>query len=292
MTELSSRLQELRENEDKLFGALPQSLPQRSVLELLNATEKDLLTKFRDNVAKWKNQFEKEEREYLEQDINLFCILKGFYWNLSLAEEKLKTTAEWRAKEKPYNIRLEDIGAAVGKSGFFEHFGYDNQGRPVIYINMRNDMGKNDEQTKLKFKSLVYMTEFCISRMHKNVHQCSWIIDLKDAKVSMSLVKSWIDPLLGLGDHYAERLAVTVVLNSSFFVNTLWAFIKGFLPKSTLQRYHIFKEGDKKANLLLAQLVDKENLSKEFGGNATHSFNYDAVCQWERERDSLKDENM
>jgi hypothetical protein len=292
MTELSSRLQELRENEDKLFGALPQSLPGRSVIELLNTTERDLLTKFRDNVYKWKNQFEKAEREYLEKDINLYCILKGFNWNLSLAEEKLKTTTEWRAKEKPYNIRFSDIGSVVGNSGFIQQYGYDNQGRPVIYINMKHDMGKSEEQAKLKFRSLVYMTEFCISRMHKNVHQCSWIIDLKDAKVSMSLAKSWIDPLLSLGDHYAERLAVTVVLNSSFFVNTLWAFIKSFLTKTTLQRYHIFKEGDKKANTLLAQLVDKENLLKEFGGNSTHIFNYDTVCQWERERDSLYDENL
>jgi len=293
MTELSSRIKELQENEDRLFGALPKSLPQRSALELLNATEKDLLAKLRDNVAKWKNQFEKEEREYLEKDINLFCTLKGFNWNLALAEEKVKATAEWRAKEKPYNIRLKDIGVVVGNSGFIKHFGYDKEGRPIIYISMKNDCDfQNDEQTKLKFKSLLYMTEFCISRMHKNVHQCSWVIDLKDAKVSMSLVKSWMDPLLLLGDHYCERLSVTVVLNSAFFVNMCWGFIKSFLPKSTLKRYHIFKEGDKKANVLLAQLVDKENLLKEFGGNATHSFSYDAICQWEGERDSLKDENM
>jgi len=294
MTELSSRIKEVQETEETLFARAPPSdkLPQRSAIELLNATERDLLSKFKDNVAKWKNSYEKEEQAYLDNEVNLFCALKGFDWNLPLAEEKIKATVEWRAKEKPYNLRLKDLGA-VGQSGFIEHYGFDKEGRPIIYINMKKDAGfKNDDLTKLKYKSLVYMTEQCISRMSPNVHQCSWIIDLKDASVSMSLCKSWLDPLLLLGDHYAERLAVTVVLNSAFFVNMCWGFIKNFLTKNTLKRYHVFKEGDSKAKTLLAQLVEKEYLLKEFGGNATHSYNFDAIYQWEKERDSLRDPNM
>ena len=51
------------------------------------------------------------------------------------AEDGLKKTCEWRAKVKPQNLTIDDLGE-VGKTGFMFHYGYDKLNRPVVYIGM------------------------------------------------------------------------------------------------------------------------------------------------------------
>lgn len=274
---------ELMDREDRLLGKKPEA-PAKGPLDNLTEEKRKIVAQFRTLVDEWKGTYEQEVQDFLSDDTTLFRYLDGFTWDLNVSNEKIKATAEWRQKERPQDIRLKDLGQ-IGKIGFIQHQGFDNQSRPIIYVNFSKDNLPIDEvHNKQRALAITYAVERCIKRMPKNVYQISWVCDMRNANVGMGMVRSMKDPLLVLGEHCAERLSVALVLNVSWTLSMCWNFASAFLSQQTVDRYQVMRDESKQT---INKYIPDESLLTMYGGKNDAKYDYDALVQLEEDMDSL-----
>jgi hypothetical protein len=259
----------------QLYGEVPKGV--ESPLNKLNEEQKEKLKQLREIAAGW--DLQPAERKFCD-DMCLFRYLSGLQWDVEVSQKQLKDTLDWRASYKPQDIRLKDL-RTVAESGWLYHFGFDKHSRPIIYVLMGKDKAENTEENKLlKFKYFVYIMEKCVKRMPEGVYNITWIVDLKDSSLSMSVVKAMKDMFVKLGDYYTERLARCVVTNVGFTLNLIWAFVKPFLAQETVDKYVLVKGGDKEA---FYNVAHKAQLPKEFFGDLDYKFDFNALVKDEEE---------
>jgi hypothetical protein len=112
--------------------------------------------------------------------------------------------------------------------------------------------------------------------MPDGVYNITWIIDLKDSSLSMSVVKSMKDMFVQLGDYYTETMARCVVTNVGFTLNLIWSFVKPFLAQETVDKFNLVKGGDKEA---FYSVAEKALLPKEFFGDLAYTFNFEELVK-------------
>jgi len=244
-------------------------------------------------VDEWKGNYEKEVQEFLSDDTTLFRYLDGFVWDINVAHEKIKATAEWRQKERPQDIRLKDLGE-IGKIGFISHQGFDKERRPIIYVNFAKDtLPIDDNYNKQRALAITYMVERCIKRLPKNVYQITWVADMRNANVGMGMVRSMKDPLLVLGEHCAERLSVALVPNVSWTLSMCWNFASAFLSQQTVDRYQVMRQNDSDPSIArnaMLKYIDEDTLLKMYGGKNDYKYDYEALVQLEADMDKANAE--
>lgn len=199
--------------------------------------------------------------------------LFGWEWNVDDAEKGLKKTIQWRVTYKPKEVHLKDV-ESIAKDGWMFHYGKDKVGHPIIWIVVRNDKTKKNEETKeLMFKYLVWIMENCLEEMKADdAHRITWIVELKGASLSLSTAKSLKDMFYSLGEYYPERLARCVVLNASWLLNAIWVFAQQFMTKTTIAKYMFIKGSDDKVRKELATIIEPDQLPKDFYGTADWHF--------------------
>lgn len=243
-------------------------------IETLNEEQKSKMEQLKNDVAKW--DLDEEQREFLTE-LTYFRYLKGLKWDIPKAEEQLKETLEWRKEKRPQDYSVEDL-EEVAKMGHFVCFGKDKNHRPVIYVRLgRDTMEHSEENSALKIKYLVYVMEQLVPLMEENVFQITWLIDAKNANLSVKAIKATINQFVEVGNHYTERLAHALVVNAHWSLSWIWTAIKPFLEESTANKYKFIKNHSE-----LLEYIDEEQLLDEYGGKAHYEFSYNAMLEHEK----------
>jgi len=278
--------------ETKLFGELP-SVEFANVLDTLTDDKKKKIEEFRNKINSSWNEAEllhdhdkKEGGDYFLSDLTLFRFLSGYNWNVTEAEPVLKGACEWRNKYQPWNIHIDEMKEFAEQGSLF-HVGFDKHGHPMIYVKLGKDKVDNhSEQNKhMKFRFFVWLYELVIRRMPANVYQTSWIVDLTDASLSTSLIKSMKDMFIELGTYYVERMAAIVVINTPWSLKFLWGVVKMFLTQQTIDKYNIqgsLKEKD--LNALLTPKIDNASLISDYSGAYPYQFDYQKIVEYDNAR--------
>jgi len=125
--------------------------------------------------------------------------------------------------------------------------------------------------------------EKCIKKMKPGVYNMCWIIDVKDASLSLSTVKQVKDMFTKMGDYYTERLGRCIVINYSFTMGLIWNFVKPFLAPETVAKYQLMKGGKDELLPAFTKYVDKSQLIQEFYGDAKYVYDFDKSLKQEQE---------
>lgn len=241
-------------------------------LDNLNDEQKKKMAELREITKTWKCA-EKEEK-FLD-DMCLFRYLDGLHYDMDITTKQLKETVEWRASYNPEAITLEEV-EVVAKQGHMFHHGFDKFGRPVIYFIMGRDKLDNDEKMSLlKFRYVVYTMEQVVKQMRPGVYKATWVIDLKDSSLSLSVIKQVKDMFAKLGDYYTERLGSAIVTNYSWSLGVIWSFVSSFiLHPETVAKYKFFKGSTTELANQFAEVIDLDEVIEEFGGKDSFKFDY------------------
>jgi hypothetical protein len=67
----------------------------------------------------------------------LLRYLRARVWDLEKSKKMLYETIEWRRKQKPASISLEEVKGVYELGGFYQH-GFDIEGRPIVIVKPGN----------------------------------------------------------------------------------------------------------------------------------------------------------
>jgi hypothetical protein len=234
-----------------------------SPLDNLTEEEQEKINQLRNITKEW--NLEPEEEQFCTS-VCLYRFLLGLSWDIEKASEQLKRTVEWRKEAKPQNIKLEDL-RDVAEVGWLFDYGFDNIGRPVVYLLMAKDTIENTEEVKKKkFLVMAYLLEKCYAKCQGSAYNVTWVVDFKNASLSIELINKMRSVFSGIGDYYPENLAKCIVINAGWVVNILWGFARTFMAQRTLEKYVIPSEQE------LVNHIPKDQLISELGGDAEYTF--------------------
>ena len=146
--------------------------------------------------------------------------------------------------------------------------GYDNDGRPCLYLNPQhqNTKGK-DKQTQ----HLVFMLERCIDLMPPGQEKLSLLVNFKDTRKEEGQGVSQGRQVLGiLQGHYPERLGRACVKNVPWLLYGFFKLITPFIDPVTKEKLK-FDEN-------LRTIVPPDQLIKAYDGDV--EFVYDHATYW------------
>jgi hypothetical protein len=251
-------------------------------LEHLSDEQKKKMKELREITKTW--GVAPKEEKFLD-DMCLFRYLDGLHYDMEVTKKQLKETVEWRAKYDPESITLEEL-EPVAKQGHMFTVGFDKYSRPVIYFIMGKDTLENDEKSQsLKFRYVVWMMEQCVKLMPPGIYKATWVIDLKDSSLSLSVIKQVKDMFAKLGDYYTERLACALVTNYSWSIGFIWGFVSKFiLHPETVAKYKFLNGSITELPDQFAETIDVNQLIPEFGGKSTFKFDYALAVKHDKER--------
>lgn len=130
------------------------SMTLQEHLAALTPHQKEKMDEFRQAISQWK-EYSDEDLKFALKDETVFryvvknCVLQfrfleGYHWDIEKGSKYLRKTLEWNNSYKPHAIRLHHV-EHVHKSQYLFSHGNDKQGRPIIYMVMKNDDMKYDD---------------------------------------------------------------------------------------------------------------------------------------------------
>jgi hypothetical protein len=143
-----------------------------------------------------------DERLWLTREC-LLRYLRATKWVVPTAAQRLRSTLVWRREYGTDRFSADYISEenATGKQVLL---GYDNEGRPCLYLLPQN---QNTKETPKRVEHLVYMLEKTIDLHPPGQESLALLIDFRNTGAggtpSMSMAKQVLNILQ---DHYPERL--------------------------------------------------------------------------------------
>jgi len=221
----------------------------------------------------------KKDREWAD-DSCLCRYLRARDWNIDLAETMIRSTLVWRLDHKPYKITAQEIEPEARQAKMYLHVDYDKLGRPIVYMKPGLDTGTD---RVLKVKYLVWILEQAIKAMDtsKGVEKMVWIADFTGTgfrQSSYGNIQLSIECLYTFCDHYPERLGAALLINCPWIFGAFWKCISPLINPVTLAKIKVF-QADYVDTLL--EIVDKEVLERDFGGENDYKYDHDEwMRQW------------
>jgi hypothetical protein len=127
--------------------------------------------------------------------------------------------------------------------------------------------------------------EQVVKVMKPGIYKATWVIDLKDSSLSLSVIKQVKDMFAKLGDYYTERLACCLVTNYSWTLGVIWSFVSTFiLHPETVAKYKFYKGAPSELTDQFAEVIDPVNLIEEFGGKNKFKFDFKEALNADKER--------
>ncbi|KAH9058264.1 CRAL/TRIO domain-containing protein [Lactarius vividus] len=211
-----------------------------------------------DSYAPW-------ERRWLDKPDTLPRYLRASKWKLDDARKRVKGTIEWRREFKPELIPPEEvkIEAATGKIILT---GFDVDGRPIIYMRPGRE---NTETSPRQLRHLVYILERAKDLMPPGQESLMIVVDYKSTTLrtnpSISVARK---VLTILQHHYVETLGRALVVNLPTILSFFYRGIAPFLDPVTRDKMRF--------NPDLFELVPREHLDADFGGEYRFEFDHEA----------------
>mmetsp|Transcript_11936 Transcript_11936/g.17755 ORF Transcript_11936/g.17755 Transcript_11936/m.17755 type:complete len:274 (+) Transcript_11936:59-880(+) len=260
----------------------------RKCIEKLGEKEKKILKEFQNKIENWEapsKEWEEEKKRHCTE-LTAYRFIFGYEWKIEEAETALKKCIDWRVSYKPQDVKYEEC-KLVAEQGFLYQVGYDKHGHPLVWIEVAKHKLENTEEVKASmFRLLVYIVEKELNNAPEHVHRLAWMIELKDASLSIAIVKSLKDLFYNLGEYYPERMARAVVLNASWWMNAIWAFAKQFMTKTTIEKYKFIKGSSANVRKELSGFIDPEKNLSTYStyGDLEWKYDYEEEVKKDHER--------
>ena len=157
--------------------------------------------------------FTDNDRLWLTREC-LLRYLRATKWVVNDAANRLQATLTWRHEYGLENHTAEYI-SSENASGKQVLIGYDNAGRPCLYLNPSR---QNTERTPKQVEHLVYMLERTIDLMPPGQEMLALLINF-DKKMGADRPPLWQGKqvLNILQSHYPERLGRALVINGKYW---------------------------------------------------------------------------
>lgn len=143
-----------------------------------------------------------DERLWLTREC-LLRYLRATKWNLTQAIQRLRSTMIWR-REYGTDHFTADYISDENETGKQVLLGFDNEGRPCLYLLPQN---QNTKETPKRVEHLVYMLERTIDIHPPGQESIALLIDFRNTGAggtpSLGIAKQVLDILQ---NHYPERL--------------------------------------------------------------------------------------
>lgn len=151
-----------------------------------------------------------DERMFLTREC-LLRYLRATKWNVKEAETRLRSTLTWR-REYGLEKLTPDYISIENETGKQVLIGYDNDGRPCLYLNPAR---QNTEHSDRQIEHLVFMLERVIDLMVPDQESLALLVNFKETRSSQNATLSQgRQTLYILQNHYPERLGRALVINS------------------------------------------------------------------------------
>ncbi|EPQ60082.1 CRAL/TRIO domain-containing protein [Gloeophyllum trabeum ATCC 11539] len=213
--------------------------------------------------------YHKWELRWLTKPDTIPRYMRAAKWKLEDGKKRIKGTLEWRREYKPDLIPPDEVKIEA-ETGKIIINGFDRDGRPIIH--MRPDR-ENTEHTPRQLRHLVWCLERTKDLMPPGVESCVILIDYSKTTLRTNPSISVARKVLHiLQNHYVETLGRGVVVNLPTLLSFFYKGISPFLDPVTRDKIRF--------NPNLFDLIPKEHLYKEFGGEFDYEFDFDSY--WEQ----------
>ncbi|TPX38310.1 hypothetical protein SmJEL517_g00131 [Synchytrium microbalum] len=221
---------------EEFRAQLPELLISRELIENAEDDDEDMAQLTDEEIA----EIRKEEEVWTDD-----------------AFDRLEATLKWRRTYKPHKITPDDI-VEESLTGKIYVNGFDQIGRPILYLCPKRENTKNHDQ---QLKHTVFVMETAIKMMSKGVEQVIIAIDYEGVSMRtappLAITRRFLDTI---GAHYPERMGIGFVVNPSWY---LWIALGLASP---------FMDPVTKAKINFVSLSGKANKSKESTADGTGSW--------------------
>ncbi|KAF2995651.1 hypothetical protein E8E13_001103 [Curvularia kusanoi] len=206
------------------------------------------------------------ERMWLTREC-LLRYLRATKWNLAQASTRLRSTAVWRREFGTEKLSASYI-SPENEKGKQVQLGYDNSGRPCLYLLPQN---QNTKPGPRQVEHLVYMLERTIDLHPPGQESLALLIDFRNTSSGgtpgLGIAKQVLDILQ---NHYPERLGRALLTHLPWYVSMFLKAINPFIDPVTKEKI--------KYNEPLTDHVPAAQLMKASGGEI--DFKYDHDVYW------------
>ncbi|THH30236.1 hypothetical protein EUX98_g3960 [Antrodiella citrinella] len=197
------------------------------------------------------------EKQWLNKPDTMPRYIRAAKWNMADAKKRIVGTLEWRREFKPELIPPEEV-KIEDKDGKILLNGFDRDGRPIIYMRP----GRQNTQTSPR-------QERAKDLMPPGQESVVILIDYKSTTLRTNPSISTASKVLTiLQHHYVETLGRGLVVNLPFLLNFFYKGISPFLDPITRDKIRF--------NPDLDELIPKEQLDAELGGEYEYEFDHEA----------------
>ncbi|KAL9100546.1 MAG: hypothetical protein Q9163_004084 [Psora crenata] len=206
------------------------------------------------------------ERLWLTRDC-LLRYLRASKWSLPTAATRLLSTLSWR-REYGIEALTADYISEENETGKLLIMGFDNQGRPCLYMNPHK---QNTKRSEKQVQHLVYILERCIDLMPPGQESLAMLANFAETRKGQGATVGQGRQVLSiLQNHYPERLGRAMMQNLPWLI---WGFFKAIGPFiDPLTREKLKFDDD------LKKLVPSEQLLRSYGGDL--EFEYEHEKYW------------
>lgn len=206
------------------------------------------------------------ERLWLTREC-LLRYLRASKWNGHQAVARLQATLLWR-REFNVESHTADYISEENETGKQVIFGYDNEGRPCLYLNPHKQNTKGREK---QMQHLVFMLERCIDLIPLGQETLAILVDFKQSRKGENpSVAQGRQTLSILQNHYPERLGNACVKNVPWLVWGFFKLINPFIDPLTREKM--------KFDVDMRKVVPPEQLMQVYGGDV--NFEYQHEVYW------------
>eukprot|EP00842_Homolaphlyctis_polyrhiza_P001301 jgi/Hompol1/2171/HPOL_005876-RA len=186
------------------------------------------------------NGFDGEQLSQAKAFCNEACLLRylrAHRFNVDGAAKGLRETLLWRKSYGTNDITPEDIESEAEQGNTYMN-GFDNFGRPIIYIKKRGVLGDPEKNVKL----VIYTLEQAIRLMPQGVERLTIVFDFTHyTRANSPPINISLMTLRVIMSHYPERLGVAYFVNAPWVFSLLWNIVQTFLDPVTKAKIHFIK---------------------------------------------------
>lgn len=178
-----------------------------------------------------------------------------------------QSTLHWRRSFKPDIIPPEDI-RIEGETGKHILCGFDNDGRPILYLIPRHENTKSSDR---QIRYVVWGLERTLDILPPGQTKVTLAIDFFNSTQATNPNMATSRKVLSiLQNHYVERLGSALCIRPPWWMNAFYTAIQPFVDPVTKQKV--------KWNTDLKEFVPPSHLLKEYGGE--YDFEFDKEITW------------
>ncbi|KAJ1637794.1 CRAL-TRIO domain-containing protein [Pavlovales sp. CCMP2436] len=175
-----------------------------------------------------------EDTDPHDTDRCLHRFLRAVGGDVAFAAERLIKTANWRFERKPWSWACTYCERVPGHHTW-RQFGHDKIGRPVVYSCLAQ-AATHRYTAACAVEHIVYAIENASRTMPDNEDGWLWVCDFSGFSMRAVDLRMASGVIHIVGEHYPERLALFLVVNTPIIFTACWRAISTILDPNTTKK--------------------------------------------------------